>query len=594
VEVRVNSDAWHDATNTGTNFSTWAYDATLASAGDYTIQSRATDSFGAVEVFGAGITVHVSTNLPTVQITKPTQNEWITQESYPATGVTTAPTGTTITKVEVTINGTNWAEAVSTGTNFSSWSYTLTDLTDGRYILESRATNSLGLVSASYAVTFGIDRTAPSKPDYFSAFNVSNHIAAFSQALLWWQASTDKTSGIKEYQLFRGTEIIATIANTNNYYIDTNPKSGRYQVKAIDNAGNVTSSEEAALDLTVSAPKLTIADVRATPSKLLDPNGKSSALITWKTDQPSTSLVYYGLGGAKANQAGIDNQLNFSHSVVLTDLDPNTVYHFAVLSKSAYGTSQTSADQIFTSTSNASVDTVWNKIIKNFQRPFEWFRKAVDDPILNKLGLLRTPEQISPQMTVFNVSVPPADSYQSFISYSGDNGFTLERSTDGENFTTLAKESGSNYYFDQNLYAKTTYYYRAKDVSGLVSVRTSGKDTTPPFISRLTTNVLGQNKKSAEVVISYQTDKPSSSTVNINDKSYQDEALNQSHMVLVDNLNVGQNYNYTVTSVSANKTAATLSSNLSVKEIKTNESVWQVATEVIQNKYQEFAAWMRE
>ena len=592
VEVRVNSGAWRDATNTGTNFSTWVYDTNLSSSGDYDIRSRATSSYDIVEVPSTSITIHVSAGIPSVKVTKPAQGEWVTSSSYDVTGTTTTASGTTISKVEVTFDGTNWANAVNTGTNFSSWKYTLANLADGHYTLKARATDSGGAVSALYSTVFGIDQTAPGKPGSFSTFNVSNHIAGTSQALLWWQASTDATSGIKEYQIFRGITQIGT--TTNNYYIDESPVSGKYQIKVIDKAGNSISSDESTLDLAVVSSKLAISDVKSTPSALLDVNGKTSALISWKTDQPSTSLVYYGLGGAKANQAGIDNQLNFSHFVILTNLDPNTTYHFAVASRDILGQDTTSADQIFTSVSNAASDTAWSKVIKTFRRSFEWFKKAMASPILEKLGILRTPEQISPQMTVFNVSVPAANSYQSFISYSGNKDFTLERSTDGKSFTQLAKVTDANYYFDQNLTADTTYYYRAKDMPGLVSFRTSGTDTAPPVISNLATKVLGQDQKRVEVVISYRTDKMSTTEVNINDKTYQDESLNQTHLVLIDNLKPSQPYGYNVKSADTNGAVATAEGSITAQTISTPESTWQSITNTMENKFNRFANWMRK
>ena len=595
VEVRVNSGAWHEATNSGINFSTWAYDASLTSSGDYIIQSRATDSFGAVEIPSDGITLHVSSGIPTVQITKPAQNEWVVQDSYDATGTTTAASGTTITKVEVTIDGTNWVDATNTGTGFSTWKYTISDVVDGRLVLQARATDSGGAVSALYTTAFGIDTVVPTKPGNFSAFNVSNHIAGTTQALLWWQASTDATSGLKEYQIFRGSDQVGTTAN--NYFVDNNPVSGQYLVKAIDNAGNTISSDEASLDLAFNSVKMAISDVKATPSMLLDGNGKTSAVISWKTDQPSTSLVYYGLGGAKALQAGIDNQLNFSHSVVLTNLDPNTIYHFAVKSKDIYGNTETSNDQIFSSVNNAASDTVWNKVIQVFCRSFEWVRKAMASPILERLGMIQTPEQISPQMIFFNVSVPAANSYQAFISHSGDSGFGLERSTNGQDFTSIAKVTDTNvnaYYFDQNLAAETTYYYRADGVTGMISFRTSGTDTAPPVISNLATKNLGQDKKQTEVVISFTTDKLSTTEVSINDKTYQDDSLNQTHMVLIDNLKAGQGYEYSVKSVDINGMAATGSGSVSGRETSTSKSSFSAITSVVQNKFSQFAGWMRK
>ncbi len=70
-----------------------------------------------------------------------------------------------------------------------------------------------------------------------------------------------------------------------------------------------------------------ISNIVATPN----PNG--TVTITWTTNEPSTSIVDYGIVSTNLNQNFTDNNnLVTSHSVLLTGLNPGTTYYFRVSS----------------------------------------------------------------------------------------------------------------------------------------------------------------------------------------------------------------------------------------------------------------------
>jgi hypothetical protein len=73
----------------------------------------------------------------------------------------------------------------------------------------------------------------------------------------------------------------------------------------------------------------------------------ASVTITWTTDQPATSQVEYGTTTAYANLSPLDTTPTTNHSVTLTDLSKNTIYHYRVLSSNASGTQMTSGDLTF-------------------------------------------------------------------------------------------------------------------------------------------------------------------------------------------------------------------------------------------------------
>jgi regulation of enolase protein 1 (concanavalin A-like superfamily) len=84
-----------------------------------------------------------------------------------------------------------------------------------------------------------------------------------------------------------------------------------------------------------------ISDITVTPEG-------NSAIVSWTTDEPTTSVVDYGLDagyGAQISFAG----LTTNHEVVLTGLTESTVYHFSVLSADNSGNDSTSVDDTFDS-----------------------------------------------------------------------------------------------------------------------------------------------------------------------------------------------------------------------------------------------------
>ncbi|HHF53439.1 MAG TPA: DUF5123 domain-containing protein, partial [candidate division WOR-3 bacterium] len=74
----------------------------------------------------------------------------------------------------------------------------------------------------------------------------------------------------------------------------------------------------------------------------------NSATITWTTDEPSTSLVKYGTTSGSYPYSQEDTSYTTSHSITLTNLQPNTTYYFVVNSTDKAGNSAQSSEYKFT------------------------------------------------------------------------------------------------------------------------------------------------------------------------------------------------------------------------------------------------------
>jgi thiol-disulfide isomerase/thioredoxin len=92
--------------------------------------------------------------------------------------------------------------------------------------------------------------------------------------------------------------------------------------------------------------------------------GQTSAVVAWKTDLRSNSLVQYCLNGGTQCETARDDALVTDHSVKLSDLQPGTAYHITVVSK--LGSDPDAAEGTLDATDNlqtsAIVDTTPPKI----------------------------------------------------------------------------------------------------------------------------------------------------------------------------------------------------------------------------------------
>lgn len=72
------------------------------------------------------------------------------------------------------------------------------------------------------------------------------------------------------------------------------------------------------------------AQVAVTPGPVIEVADSSSATITWSTQQPSTSRVWYGDEPDDLTQIAEDDNKGTEHRVRLQGLQPNSTYFFQV------------------------------------------------------------------------------------------------------------------------------------------------------------------------------------------------------------------------------------------------------------------------
>jgi len=113
---------------------------------------------------------------------------------------------------------------------------------------------------------------------------------------------------------------------------------------------SVTVTKAVVVYVTEPPPAPTTPAVDTTPPLIKNVSTSSEtdtgAVITWTTNEPANSDVEYGKDvdyGLTASSA----ELTTDHSITLSNLEPNTAYHFLVKSSDKSGNQASSADNIF-------------------------------------------------------------------------------------------------------------------------------------------------------------------------------------------------------------------------------------------------------
>ncbi len=124
----------------------------------------------------------------------------------------------------------------------------------------------------------------------------------------------------------------------------------------------------------VLAPEIT----KVTAESTIYPGKESrvQTIVTWTTNEPGTSQVFYqeGVGvDAKAIELSKDNTLTLAHTVVVTKFAPASIYKFWVVSVDASGNSTRSKD--YTILTPQQKETVVDVILKNFEQTFGWTQR---------------------------------------------------------------------------------------------------------------------------------------------------------------------------------------------------------------------------
>ncbi|WP_458646153.1 Ig-like domain-containing protein [Enterobacter hormaechei] len=237
------------------------------SDGDYTITATVSDK--ACNPGSATHDVTLNGDVPTIAINTFAQDDIVNAAEHGTplviSGTTDAPTGQTVT---ITLNGKTYTATVQ---NDGTWSYTVgsadvTALADGgSYVINAQVSNAIGN-SASDNHTVTVDLTAPSMGISIDSLqndtglSANDFITNDSQVVVNGSLTAQLGNNEKaQISLDGGTTWIdLTVTGTTWRYTDGRTLTDgtyQYQVRVIDNAGNVgaTDSQDVVIDLTKPA-----------------------------------------------------------------------------------------------------------------------------------------------------------------------------------------------------------------------------------------------------------------------------------------------------------------------------------------------------
>jgi hypothetical protein len=156
---------------------------------------------------------------------------------------------------------------------------------------------------------------------------------------------------------------------------DLNFSTG-YSVKitAMDSDGNTSSPSVIPFVTVLSTEAPIISNVRITVSIIPDKKETTQTIISWKTDKPSTSRIFYAEGAStELNQSTpIENNLVRDHIVITTALHQNTVYKISV--ESGDSGKNITRSTPYTTLTPKSKDSVVDIIFKNFDSTFGFLK----------------------------------------------------------------------------------------------------------------------------------------------------------------------------------------------------------------------------
>ena len=237
------------------------------SDGEYTITASVSDRAG--NPGSATHDVTLNGDVPTITINTFAQDDIVNAAEHGTplviSGTTDAPAGQTVT---ITLNGKTYAATVQ---NDGTWSYTVgsadvTALADGgSYVINAQVSNTIGN-SASDNHTVTVDLTAPSMGISIDSLqndtglSATDFITNDSQVVVNGSLTAQLGNNEKAQISLDGgvTWIDLTVTGTTWRYADGRTLTDgtyQYQVRVIDNAGNVgaTDSQDVVIDLTKPA-----------------------------------------------------------------------------------------------------------------------------------------------------------------------------------------------------------------------------------------------------------------------------------------------------------------------------------------------------
>jgi hypothetical protein len=161
--------------------------------------------------------------------------------------------------------------------------------------------------------------------------------------------------------------MIENLSDETNYKIS---------VSGMDSIGNLTAETSSTILTPQDSRPPQISDIAIETSNVgLNRQDKAQVVVSWKTDEPASSRVEYGVGLSGDNfekQTSEDVNLSTNHVVIISDLEPTSPYHLKVTSKDKAGNLTKSDDQAVVSSEVPK--SVLRVLLNALESTFGWIK----------------------------------------------------------------------------------------------------------------------------------------------------------------------------------------------------------------------------
>jgi hypothetical protein len=295
-----------------------------------------------------------------------------------------------------------------------------------------------------------------------------------------------------------------------------------YRVRSADAAGNVAVSGNQTFT-TAAAPDTTAPTLSSIASGSVTSSG---AIVTWTTNEASTTQVEYGTTTAYGASSTLDSALLTAHSATLSGLQGATTYNYRVRSADAAGNVAVSGNQTFTTA--AAPDTT--------------------APVIS--GVVASSTGATSTVITWSTNEPAT----SVVDY----GLGTSYGSSSTDTTLLTSHSRSL----TGLTASTTYHFRVRsaDAAGnsassadVVFTTSAAPDTTAPTLS----SIASGSVTSSGAIVTWTTNEASTTQVEYGTTTAYgasttlNSALLTAHSATLSGLQAATTYNYRVRSADA-------------------------------------------
>jgi hypothetical protein len=272
------------------------------------------------------------------------------------------------------------SQAINTSTASSEYSIMLTELEDGtEYHYKIVLTDEEGFEYESFEDHVF---STPPRPQVSNVQIQEKKGVPTPTIEVFWESNIAVSSIVKYSSNGKSLDKVdmELIEGEHSIEIEGLDSNSEYQltVEGVDGMGNRAVSDVYAFTTATDTRPPKVSGIRSEgdiqSSDIQSDRSRSAQLIiSWQTDEPSTSQILYGEGAASDGfpySTQTDSQMRYEHVMIVSNLSPSKVYHFKVVSKDSAGNVGESGS--VTSITPKSTDTVMESVLGSLGRIFNF------------------------------------------------------------------------------------------------------------------------------------------------------------------------------------------------------------------------------